>query len=35
MSDSREKELRKPTFSRKTGHQMKERGDIPQSQLDP
>jgi hypothetical protein len=33
MPDSRERELVEPTSSRKTGHQMRERGAIPQSQL--
>ena len=33
MPDSRERELIEPTSSRKTGHQMRERGAIPQSQL--
>ena len=32
MPDNRERELIKPTSSRKTGHQMRE-GGIPQSQL--
>ena len=33
MPDSRERELIEPTSSRKKGHQMRERGAIPQSQL--
>jgi hypothetical protein len=33
MLNSREKELIEPTSSRKIGHQMRERGAIPQSQL--
>ena len=33
MPNSRERELIEPTSSRKTGHQMRERGAIPQSQL--
>jgi len=31
MPNSRERELTEPTSSRKTGHQMRERGGIPQS----
>jgi hypothetical protein len=33
MPNNRERELTEPTSSRKTGHQMRERGDIQQSQL--
>jgi hypothetical protein len=33
MPDSMENELIEPTSSRKTGHQMRERVDIPQSKL--
>jgi hypothetical protein len=33
MPDSWERELIEPTSSRKTGHQMREGGAIPQSQL--
>jgi hypothetical protein len=33
MPDSRERELKEPTSGRKTGHQKRERGAIPQSQL--
>ena len=33
MPDSRERELIKPTSSRKTGHQMREEVAIPQSKL--
>ena len=33
MTECRERELIEPTSSRKTGHQMRERGAIPQSQL--
>jgi hypothetical protein len=35
MPDTRERELIEPTSSRKTGHQMREKGGIPQSQLWP
>jgi hypothetical protein len=33
MPDNRERELSKPTLNRKTGHQMKEGVDIPQSKF--
>ena len=33
MPDSRERDLIESTSNRKTGHQMRERGAIPQSQL--
>ena len=33
MPDSRERELIEPTSNRKTGHQVRETGPIPQSQL--
>ena len=33
MTICRERELLEPTFSRKTGHQMRDRGTIPYSQI--
>jgi hypothetical protein len=35
MPNSREKELREPTSSRNTEHQMREEAAIPQSKLSP
>jgi hypothetical protein len=35
MTECRERELIEPTSSKKTGHQLRERGAIPQSHYDP